>query len=117
MMAHIERRVSRRRDASGKIRETVRCKVRYRDSSGRAHSETKRRRFDAERLKAEIEVELAGDSWRDPRLAEVLLHHWVAEWLPTRTHPRVTTRARLELTITKQVLPRFGDVPLRKITN
>ena len=51
-MAYIERRVSRRRDASGRTREHVRYKVRYRDSSGKAHSETVSRRADAERREA-----------------------------------------------------------------
>ena len=54
-MAYIERRVGRRRDASGRIREQVRYKVRYRDSAGKAHSETVSRRADAERWKAEID--------------------------------------------------------------
>lgn len=116
-MAYIERRVSRRRDASGRMREQVRYKVRYRDSAGRGHSETLTRRTDAERRKAEIEVDLGHGTWRDPTRSEILLRHWVSEWLPTRHDLRATTKARLELTMAKQVLPRFGAAPLGGITN
>jgi hypothetical protein len=45
------------------------------------------------------------------------LHEWVELWLPTRHNLRATTWARLETTVRKQVLPRFGSAPLRAITN
>src|SRR4051812_16010454 len=115
-MAHIERRVGRRRDAGGRMRETVRDRIRYRDSAGKEHSETTARRADAERRKAELEIELARGTWRDPQRGHILLSQWVADWLPTRHDLRPTTRARLELTMAKQVLPRFGDAPLGRIT-
>ena len=116
-MAYIERRVSRRRDAGGRVREQVRYKVRYRDAAGRAHSETVARRADAERRKAEIEVDLGHGTWQDPKRGEVLLRQWVGEWLPTRHDLRGTTKARLELTMAKQVLPHFGNTSLSRITN
>lgn len=116
-MAHVDRRVTDRRDANGRTRRTVRYRVRYRDSSGREHSETKTRRVDAERRKSEIESEMAVGSWLDPRRGDVLLRAWVEEWLPTRHDLRATTWDRLQTTMTHQVLPRFGDTALRKITN
>jgi hypothetical protein len=57
--AHIERRRLQQRDASGRTRTVVHYKVRYRDATGKHHSETKIRLVDAERRKAEIEVALA----------------------------------------------------------
>lgn len=116
-MAHIERRVSRRRDADRRTRQTERYKVRYRDSAGQEHSETRTRRVDAERRKSEIEFETAVGSWRDPRRGDVLLHTWVEGWLPTRHNLRATTRAPLVTTMTHRVLPRFGGTALCKITN
>jgi integrase len=116
-MAHIERRRIRQPDASGRVRVVTRYRVRYRDESGRQHCETKMRLVDAERRKAEIEVALAGGTWRDPRRGEMRLHEWVELWLPTRHDLRATTWARLETTMQKQVLPRFGNAPLRAITN
>ena len=116
-MAHIERRRVRRPDGSGRVRVVTRYRVRYRDESGRQHCETKVRLVDAERRKAEIELALAGGTWHDPRRGEMPLHEWVEQWLPTRHDLRATTWARLETTMQKQVLPRFGDAPLRAITN
>ena len=116
-MAHIERRRIQRRDSSGRLRAVTRYRVRYRDESGMQHCETKMRLVDAERRKAEIEVALAGGTWRDPRRGDMRLHEWVEQWLPTRHDLRATTWARLETTMQKQVLPRFGDAPLRAITN
>jgi hypothetical protein len=90
-MAHIERRRIQRRDSSGRLRIVTRYRVRYRDESGKQHCETKTRVVDAERRKAEIEVALAGGTWRDPRRGEMPLHEWVEQWLPTRHDLRATT--------------------------
>jgi integrase len=116
-VAHIERRRIQQRDASGRTRTVVHYKVRYRDATGKHHSETKIRLVDAERRKAEIEVALAGGAWRDPRRGDMRLYEWAELWLPTRHDLRATTWARVETTMQKQVLPRFGNAPLRAITN
>jgi hypothetical protein len=75
-MAYIERRELLERDHTGRVKKVIRYKVRYRDHAGKAHSETKRRLVDADRRKAEIELELANNSWRDPRRGEVRLSVW-----------------------------------------
>lgn len=59
-MAWIERRALPPHGRAG--RPLVRYKVVYRDSTGEKHSETLRRRVDAERRKAELELELANGS-------------------------------------------------------
>jgi hypothetical protein len=82
----------------------VHYKVRYRDATGKHHSETKTRLVDAERRKAEIEVALTTATWRDPRRGELSLAEWAHSWLPTRLDLRPTTWARLETTMQKQVL-------------
>jgi hypothetical protein len=51
-VAHIERRRLQQREASGRIRTVVHYKVRYRDATGKHHTETKTRLVDAERRKA-----------------------------------------------------------------
>ena len=117
LMAHVERRRVEQPDASGRSREVVRYRVRYRDASGTQHSETKTRLVDAERREAEMEVGLTHGTWRDPQQGDVLLGRWVEDWLPTRHDLRATTKPRSELTMAEQVLPRSGDVPLRRITN
>ena len=92
----------------------TRYRVRYRDESGRQHCETKMRLVDAERRKAEIEVALAGGTWRDPRRGEMRLHEWAELWLPTRHDLRPTTWARLETTMQKQVLPFSATRPFAR---
>ena len=116
-MASIDRREMQQRDKSGCVRTVTRYKVRYRDLTGMLHSETKRRLVDAERRKAEIELELAGGTWLDPRRGEIRLAVWAADWLLTRHDLRATTHARLATTLDCQVLPKFGSTPLAKITN
>lgn len=69
-MAYIERRGVLVREPSGRVKKVTRYKVRHRDA-GRAHSEAKRRLVDAERRKAEIELDLANGAWRDPRRGEI----------------------------------------------
>ena len=104
-MAYIERRQLEQRDKSGRTRSVVRYKVRYRDAAGKPHSETKRRLVDAERRKAEIELDVGSGLWRDPRHGEIRLEKWAAEWIQTRHDLRLTTRTRLEITLKVQVLP------------
>lgn len=91
--------------------------MRYRDHAGRVHTETRRRLVDAERRKSEIEFELANGLWLDPRRGELRLGEWATGWIETRHDLRATTWARLRSTMDRQVLPRFGSVPLVKITN
>jgi integrase len=104
-------------DVSGRRRTVTRYKVRYRDWYGHEHSETFIRSGDAERRKAQIETELAGGTWRDPRREEMRLEQWAAGWMSTRHDLRPTTKARLETTMRMQVLPKFGKLPLTKIGN
>ena len=81
------------------------------------HSETASRLADAEQRRAEIEHELAASTWHDRRRGDVLLRDWVAGWLPTRPDLRATIWIRLEVTMNRQVLPRFGTTSLNDITN
>jgi integrase len=117
LMASIERRVLNRRDGSARVRRVVRYKLRYRDPGGRAHSEAFPRRDDAERRRTEIEASLVSATWLDPHRGEITLVDWARDWLATRHDLRATTWARLETTMERQVLPRFGSVPLLRITN
>ena len=116
-MAHIERRQAKERTPSGRLRTVTRYRVRYRDWSGKQQAETFLRAYDAERRKAQIETELAGGTWTDPRRGEIRLKDWAADWIQTRHDLRPTTWARLETTMRMQVIPKFGDLPLNKITN
>ena len=74
------------------------------------------RRVDAERRRTEIEALPVSATWLDPRRGDITLADWARDWLPTRHDLRATTWARLETTMQRQVLPRFGSTPLRRIT-
>ena len=116
-MASIERRRGQRRDSNGRTREVVRYRVRYRDAKGLQHSETANRLAEAERRRSEIEHEIKTGNWHDRRRGDVLLRDWVNDWLPTRHDLRATTRVRLEVTMNRQVLPRFGEASLNDLVN
>jgi hypothetical protein len=58
-VAHIERRRLTKATPPDEPVRSVHYKVRYRDATGKHHSETKTRLVGAERRKAEIEVALA----------------------------------------------------------
>lgn len=116
-MAYVDRRVLAVRGSDGHRRRLTRYRVRYRDYSGKQHSETFTRRVDAERRRAEIEMQLGSGDWRDPRRGDLTVVRWAETWLPTRHDLRATTWVRLETTMNRQVLPRFGPAPLNKITN
>src|SRR5215218_5922807 len=72
-MAYVERRQTTGKDASGRTRRVTRYRVRYRDPGGKQQCETLLRAVDAERRRAEIELELANSAWRDPRQGDILL--------------------------------------------
>ncbi len=116
-MAYVDRIERRRVDAAGRVRTILRFRVRYRDAAGREHSEFFRRALDAERRRAEIEMQLNEGRWLDPRRGDMPFREWAEPWVQTRHDLRPTTKARLETTMKKQVLPAFGDVPLKRISS
>lgn len=116
-MAYIQKREIQERMPSGRLRTVKVYRVRYRDWAGVLQSETFRRAGDAERRKAQVETELASGTWRDPRRGEIRLKDWAQTWIETRHDLRATTKSRLETTMRMQVLPKFGDLPLIKISN
>ena len=49
-------------------------------------------------------------------LTDLADRFWAKDWIETRHDLRATTRARLETTMRMQVLPKFGKLPLIKIS-
>lgn len=89
--------------------------ARYRTPDGRERSKSFRRKVDAERFIAQVEVDKARGDWVDPRLGRITLGEWTEEYLSTVTNLRPSTRARDESYIRTHVLPRFGTTPLSSI--
>ncbi len=104
-MAHLERR------GQGRWR------ARYRGPDGRERSKTFDRRADADRWLATIEVSKARGEWVDPALGKRTFASWAEEWSATIVDLRPSTLDRDLRALRVHLLPRFGSVPLARITN
>lgn len=94
-----------------------RYRARYRDASRRERSRTFDRKVDADRFLIGVEADLLRGEWVDPRDSAVTVADWCATWLATKADLRPTSLARVQATLEHQVVPRFGDLPLRAVTN
>ena len=104
-MAHVERR------GQGRWR------ARYRGPDGRERSKTFDRRSDADRWLASIEVSKARGEWVDPALGRQTFASWAEEWSASIVDLRPSTLNRDLGIVRVHLLPRFGSVPLARITN
>ena len=102
-MSHVQKRTDRNWVA------------RYRTPDGRERSKSFRRKVDAARFLAQVEVDKARGDWVDPRLGKTDLGEWAQTWLETTSDLRASTRARDESILSNHVLPRFGATPLAAI--
>ena len=84
--------------------------------SGRERSKTFPRRIDAERFIIETESAKAGGSWVDPRAGSRPFGELAEEILTGRIDLRAASRARDASYMRRHVLPRFGALPLSRIT-
>lgn len=95
----------------------VRWYARYYDPDGQRHAKTFDRRVDAVRFMAQVETSKITGAYMDPARAKITLGAWADKWLATQGHLKPSTRARYEGILTKHVLPRWGRVPLGKISH
>ncbi len=94
-----------------------RWRARYRGPDGRERSKTFERRSDAERWVASMQTSRARGEWVDPALGRRTFASWVEEWAATIVDLRPATRDRDLRAVRVHLLPRFGDIPLARITN
>ncbi len=104
-MAHIEKR------------GRGRWRARYRTPHGRERSKTFDRRADAERWLAGVAVSKAAGDWIDPDLGKRTFASWAEEWSAGIVDLRPSTLDRDRRIVRCHLLPRFGPVPLGRITN
>src|SRR5688572_29970604 len=104
-MAHIEKR------GAGRWR------ARHRGPDGRERSRTFERRADAERWLASVETSKARGEWVDPALGRRTFASWAEEWATTIVDLRPSTLDRDVRAVRTHLIPRFGEVPLARITN
>lgn len=94
-----------------------RWRARYRGPDGRERSKTFERRSDAERWIANMEVTKARGEWIDPALGRCTFSTWAEEWTATVVDLRPSTRDRDLRAVRVHLVPRFGQIPLARITN
>jgi integrase len=95
----------------------LRLQAAYRDPSGRIRTRTFEK---GEKKKAlawarEQERSISHSEWLDPDRGKMTFATWVETWRSTRVHLRPSSRARAEIAIRRELLPRFGDHPLSSI--
>ncbi|HEU5003452.1 MAG TPA: hypothetical protein VFW71_11835 [Actinomycetota bacterium] len=89
--------------------------VRYRSPDGRQHKKTFKRRGDAERYAASVEVDNLRGEWVDPRLGRMTFGEWVEKWQATEARLRASTRAQHASILKNHILPTFDDWRLTAI--
>ncbi|MGH8901390.1 MAG: tyrosine-type recombinase/integrase [Egibacteraceae bacterium] len=94
-----------------------RYKVGYRTPDGRIRARRFDRKVDADRFAAAVETDKNRGEWVDPQLGKRTLSQWVDEWWPTIVNLAPSSRERLRGVLDHDVLPRFGKVPIARITH
>jgi len=102
---------------SVKKRPDGKYRARYRDAAGKEHAKHFDRKLDADRWLATVQVALTRGEWIDPALGRVTLADWSRTWLDGMAHLKPSTRVRYASILTEHVLPRWGTVPLTRITH
>jgi integrase len=88
----------------------------YVGTDNKRHSKVFQKKIDAERFVVEMESRKLRGIWTNPEHGKELFGKWLDEWWETTTNLRPSSRARDESYMEKHVRPRFGDVPLAKIS-
>lgn len=106
MMAWVRERLTK----EGKVR----LEASYRDPAGRIRTRTfeKGRKRDAMAWARDEERKVDRNEWLDPDRGRMTFATWVEKWGSTTVHLRPSSRARAEIAIRRELLPRFGDHPL-----
>ena len=80
-MAHVQKRIRRRRDRSGKLRPHTQWIARYRDPSGRERSRSFTRETDATAFITSVEGAKQRGDWVDPDLGRIEIASLMRLWL------------------------------------
>ena len=91
--------------------------ARWRDPPGRQRKRTFPRKADAERLLTTVEHSVLTGSYVDPGRSRVTVGDWSVQWLDGQVQLTPSTRARYASVLRRQVLPRWGSVPLARVSH
>ena len=94
-----------------------RLQAAYRDPSGRIRTRTfaKGEKKRALAWAREQERSISHSEWLDPNRGRMTFAAWIEKWRSTTVHLRPSSRARAEVAIRRELIPRFGDHPLSSI--
>ena len=91
--------------------------ARWRDPPGRQRKRTFPRKADAERFLTTVEHSVLNGSYVDPGRSRVTVGDWSVQWLDGQVQLTPSTRARYASVLRRQVLPRWGSVPLARVSH
>jgi integrase len=89
--------------------------TRWYDADHRLRGKSFKRKADADRFKATVEVDKLAGTYADPAAGKTLLADWVGRWQATTVHLRPSTRARDAMLVQRFILPKFGRRQLAAI--
>lgn len=107
-MASIERRGAGR---------SARYVARWRDPQGAQRAKTFGRKIDAQRFLERLGSSVQQGAYVDPSAGKMLFSAWAVKWEDTLGHLKPATRATYDSIQHKHVLPRWGAVPLARVTH
>lgn len=90
-------------------------RARFRDPHGRAHSQTFRRKRDAELFLETAGADIQRGVWVDPAGGRMILAEWSEAYLATVVSLRPGTVATYRRDLRRYVLPHLGTIPLRRL--
>jgi integrase len=91
--------------------------TRWTDHSGETRSQSYDRKADAERKRVEVTTQLTTATYADPKRAAVTFGTVAEPWFDSKSGLKPKTRAGYRSLLDVVALPRWGDIPLRDITN
>ena len=90
---------------------------RYRDEHGKEHARHFKRKVDAQRWLDEVTAAVQTGTYVDPKRARLTVGELAPVWLAGKINLKPTSRARYADVLKTHVLPRWGDVPLIRVTH
>lgn len=102
--------------ASVKRRTDGAWRARYRDAGGKEHSRHFARKVDAQRWLDGVTTALVTGAYVDPAAGRTTVGVVAAAWLDGHPGWSASTLARNASILTRHVLPRWGTVPVSKVT-
>src|SRR5215203_4075916 len=89
---------------------------RYRDEHGKEHARHFKRKVDAQRWLDEVTAAVQTGTYVDPKRARTTVGELAPVWLAGKINLKPTSRARYADVLRTHVLPRWGDIPLLRVT-